>query len=242
LNNDGILDLIGGSFEFGGTLQTNIYAWNSGLTYYPNRIVNPVYQFNASHDGVYNGNGVTPVELLSYNAVVFENDVTLNWSTSTELNNSHFEILRNNKLISTVQGNGTTTEQSDYIFIDENLDKGLYSYSLNQVDFDGSKKNLGTIELSISGLPKSFSLSQNYPNPFNPSTKIRYTVTGLNSFVQLKVLDILGNEVATLVNEEQSAGEYEVEFTPETGLASGIYFYKLKTGSFEVTRKMILLK
>jgi hypothetical protein len=90
-----------------------------------------------------------------------------------------------------------------------------------------------------------FSLEQNYPNPFNPITKIKYTIpsvgTSLMKFVQLKVYDVLGNEVATLVNEEKPAGSYEVEFDA-SGLSSGIYFYKLQAGSFIDTRKMLLLK
>ena len=94
-------------------------------------------------------------------------------------------------------------------------------------------------------LPKGFSLSQNYPNPFNPSTIIKYTipfvVLGHAPTVQLKVYDILGKEVATLVNKEQPAGSYEVEFKAE-GLSSGIYFYKLQTSGFIESGKMVLNK
>jgi len=85
-----------------------------------------------------------------------------------------------------------------------------------------------------------FSLSQNYPNPFNPSTKIKFTITELR-FTILKVYDVLGNEVATLVNEYKSAGEYKVEFSGSE-LTSGIYFYQLKAGSFIETKKMQLIK
>jgi hypothetical protein len=85
-----------------------------------------------------------------------------------------------------------------------------------------------------------FSLDQNYPNPFNPSTTIRYQVSG-SSNVSLEVYDILGNEVATLVNEEKPAGSYEVKFNA-AGLSSGIYFYKLQAGSLVETKKMILLR
>ncbi|NWG27531.1 MAG: T9SS type A sorting domain-containing protein [Ignavibacteriaceae bacterium] len=93
-----------------------------------------------------------------------------------------------------------------------------------------------------------FSLQQNYPNPFNPSTSIRYTISSViasgakqSQFVTLKVYDVLGNEVATLVNEEKPAGSYEVKFNA-AGLSSGIYFYKLQTGSMVETKKMILLQ
>ena len=99
-----------------------------------------------------------------------------------------------------------------------------------------------------------FELSQNYPNPFNPSTTIKYTIPNVTlglssraesrdegSRVQLKVYDVLGNEVATLVNEYKSAGSYEVSFDA-SGLSSGIYFYKLRAGSFVEAKKMILVK
>ena len=117
---------------------------------------------------------------------------------------------------------------------------------------------LTEIEIEISeSIPSNFELHQNYPNPFNPSTKIRYAIpavgTSLMKFpqsVQLKVYDVLGNEVATLVDEEKPAGSYEVEFSAKGGsasggdannLSSGIYFYQLRAGSFVETKKMILL-
>jgi hypothetical protein len=97
-------------------------------------------------------------------------------------------------------------------------------------------------------IPSTFSLEQNYPNPFNPSTIIRFIIpyviasgTKQSQHVMLKVYDVLGNEVATLVDEYRSAGTYEIEFSG-TGLSSGIYLYKLKTGSFIETKKMILIK
>ncbi|MDZ7625397.1 MAG: T9SS type A sorting domain-containing protein [Ignavibacteriaceae bacterium] len=96
-----------------------------------------------------------------------------------------------------------------------------------------------TVE-QISGLPQDFNLSQNYPNPFNPTTNIEYTIPEA-SFVQLKVYDILGNEVATLVNEEQSAGTYKADFSGND-LASGLYIAKLQTGNYTKTIKMSLLK
>ncbi len=90
-------------------------------------------------------------------------------------------------------------------------------------------------------LPTEFSLQQNYPNPFNPSTTIEYVIpNGVRNLVTLKVYDLLGNEVTTLVNEEKSAGTYQVVFDA-SALTSGIYFYKLQASSFSQSRKMILL-
>lgn len=111
-----------------------------------------------------------------------------------------------------------------------------------------------TIPTDISGeadLVYTFSLGQNYPNPFNPTTKIKYTIPSViatplergrqSQFVTLKIYDVLGNEAAVLVNEVQAAGNYEVEFDA-SNLSSGIYFYKLVSGSFVETKKMILLR
>ena len=89
-------------------------------------------------------------------------------------------------------------------------------------------------------IPEKFVLSQNYPNPFNPSTIISYSLP-VTSQVSLKVYDVLGNEVATLVNDYKSAGSYDVDFN-STNLSSGVYFYQLKVGSYLETRKMILMK
>ena len=116
--------------------------------------------------------------------------------------------------------------------------------SLWEIEMFGVEKegNEGTINL----IPQSFELSQNYPNPFNPSTKIKYTIpdvgTGLAlSDVQLKIYDILGNEVTTLVNDQKAPGIYEVTFDA-AGLASGIYIYRLIADSFVETKKMVLLR
>jgi agmatine deiminase len=115
---------------------------------------------------------------------------------------------------------------------------------------DGSYKFLvinNVTEVADNLQPVEFYLSQNYPNPFNPTTKIKYQIpASLNpskggTLITLKVYDILGNEVATLVNEEKPAGSYEIEFNA-TGLSSGVYFYKLRAGNFIQTKKMVLLR
>ena len=89
-------------------------------------------------------------------------------------------------------------------------------------------------------LTESYSLYPNYPNPFNPNTKIEFRIANFG-FVSLKVYDVLGNEIATLVNNELPEGEYEIEFDAP-GLPNGIYFYQLKAGDFIQTKKMVLLK
>ncbi len=196
---------------------------------------------------VFNENGiVTPVELLDFTADVINNSkVKLDWSTATETNNKGFEIERNTdnsnwRLIDFKEGNGTTTETHNYTFTDDllgvNLSK-LY-YRLKQIDFDGNFEYSDIVEVEIA--PSNYFLSQNYPNPFNPSTKISWQ-SPLGGWQTLKIYDVLGNEVATLVDEYNPAGKYEVEFDG-SDLTSGIYFCQLKTGSFVETKKMILLR
>ncbi len=89
-------------------------------------------------------------------------------------------------------------------------------------------------------LSDAFRLDQNYPNPFNPSTEIRYLVP-VRSFLTLKIYDLLGREVATLVNEEKPAGEYTVQWNPQ-GMPSGVYFYRLVAGSYVGTRKLVIVR
>jgi len=190
--------------------------------------------------------GVVPVELISFTATANINEVTLNWSTATETNNSGFEILRftqneNNdwNKIGFVPGHGTTTETQHYSFTDNDVKPGKYQYKLKQIDYDGTFEYSQIVEVEIPFV-NEFSLSQNYPNPFNPSTVISYRLPVIG-FVTLKVYDILGREVATLVNEEKPAGEYEVEFDG-SNLPSGVYLYRLTAGEFRDTKKLLLLK
>ena len=199
----------------------------------------------SNYYGIFRTPGRTvPVELFSFTAIANVNEVTLYWSTATETNNSGFEILRTNKddswnKIGFVPGHGTTTETQHYSFIDNDVSPGKFQYKLKQIDYDGTFEYSQIVEIEIP-LVNKFSLSQNYPNPFNPSTVISYRLPVIG-FVTLKVYDILGREIATLVNEEKPAGEYEVEFDG-ANLPSGIYFYQLKVGSFVETRNMVLIK
>jgi murein tripeptide amidase MpaA len=201
-----------------------------------------------------------PVELISFKAEVVNNIVQLIWLTASELNNKGFEIekllgykireLEGWETIAFVPGGGTTTEPMSYTFTDKDITTGIYKYRLKQIDFDGSFKYSNIVEVKVE-TPLEFSLEQNYPNPFNPTTKIKFTIPVTQSKVEvsivtLKVYDILGNEIVTLINEEKPAGTYEVEFNSHSGevrnLPSGVYFYTLSTGNFFSTKKMILLR
>ena len=189
------------------------------------------------------GTVAVPVELISFSGYAANGNVTLNWSTATETNNQGFEIERKSndswEKIGFVPGSGTTTELRAYSYIDENIYSGNFSYRLKQIDFNGQYEYSDIVEIEV-GTPSEYSLEQNYPNPFNPVTTISYSIKE-NGLVTLKVFDILGKEIATLVNEDQIAGSYSLEFDAST-YASGIYFYSLNSGEYISTKKMILLK
>ncbi len=188
---------------------------------------------------IFENKGFVPVELISFYYNVSGDIITLHWETATEINNQGFEIYRNGNKIAFVDGKGTTTEKQEYSFIDKGLRAGIYNYRLNQIDFDGTQEVVGELTFLLS-IPGHYSLEQNYPNPFNPATTISFSISALE-FVTLKVFDVLGNEVTTLVNEEKLAGYYEIELDANN-ISGGIYFYKITAGKYAETKKMILLK
>ncbi len=146
-------------------------------------------------------------------------------------------------IVGFTEGNGTTTEPQSYSFYDDvsSLSASSFTYRLKQVDYDGSYEYSEEIVIeNLSTLPKEFALSQNYPNPFNPATNIEFKLP-VKSFVLLVVYDVLGNIVATLVNEEKPAGTHATDFNASK-LTSGIYIYTIKAGSFVDTKKMVLMK
>jgi hypothetical protein len=186
-----------------------------------------------------------PVELASFTSSVNGTDVTLAWTTSSETNNSGFDIERSSSNIewtklSTVNGNGTTTEPMSYSYVDKNLNSGIYNYRLKQIDFNGNFEyfNLSN-EVQIS-TPGEFTLSQNYPNPFNPSTKIDFQLP-TDGNVKLSVFDISGKLVSVITNGFRTAGYHTVDFN-SANLSSGIYFYRLEGNNFSKVMKMTLIK
>lgn len=188
-----------------------------------------------------------PVEFVSFSSEVFGNNVELKWITATETNNKGFEIQRFSKnyweTIGFINGMGTTTEITEYKYTDNQLADGKYFYRLKQIDFDGEFKYSTQIEVDIKSIP-DFVLYQNYPNPFNPSTKISWS-SAVSGWQSLKIYDVLGNEIATLVDEYKEAGKYEIDFELKTTakhLSSGVYYYKLKIGDFVAVKKMLLLR
>ncbi len=142
-------------------------------------------------------------------------------------------------MIGFVDGNGTTTLVHTYSYTDKNVPPGKYIYRLKQIDFDGSYEYSKEAEVYVSS-PDKFSLGQNYPNPFNPTTTINYSLKK-DGFVSLNMYNILGQRVADLVNQNQKAGYYNVNFNA-SDLPSGIYIYTIKTSGFTSSKKMLLIK
>ena len=186
-----------------------------------------------------------PVELTTFTYKVNDNKITLNWSTATETNNSGFEIQRsidkvNFTKIAFVKGAGSSTSLNNYTFTDENTGNNkIVNYRLNQVDLSGRSSYSNIIEVNLN-VPSEYNLGQNYPNPFNPSTKISYSIAK-SSLVRLSIYNTLGQKVKEVVNGFQQAGSYSVDFNASS-LESGVYFYKLESGNFVKTMKLLLLK
>jgi hypothetical protein len=211
-------------------------------------------------NGTYDVSGLNnpvllPVELTSFVSNVSGRQVNLNWETKTEINFSKFEIeraLASTKdatvtwaSVGTLQAAGNSNSPKKYSYTDKNLQAGKYQYRLKMIDNDGSYKLSDVVETAIA-VPKDFALSQNYPNPFNPSTKIDYQVP-VDAKVILEVYNITGQKVVELVNQDQQAGYYSVNFGASK-LASGVYIYRIAAtakasgNNFSSIKKMMLLK
>lgn len=196
-------------------------------------------------DNFWFGNTPVPVELTSFTASVTpQGHAVLNWSTASEINNRGFEIERRSAdgqfaTVGFVEGYGTTTEEQNYTYVDRNINPGTYYYRLKQIDFDGTFEYFGAVELDVTP-PLSFGLAQNYPNPFNPNTNIKYSIAEAG-YVRLAVYNTLGEEVSVLVDGQQEAGFFEINFDA-SNLPSGTYVYRLEAPGFATAKKMLLMK
>ncbi len=186
-----------------------------------------------------------PVELSSLTASSIKEGILLEWQTATEINNYGFEIQRaiannNFETIGFVAGNGNSNSIKSYSFTDNYLSNEKLSYRLKQIDNDGKFVYSDVVEVNSTQIPTNFELYQNYPNPFNPNTTIKFDLPK-KQFVTLKIYDILGKEITTLVNETLNAGTYQKEWNPSS-LSSGVYIYRLQTDNFTQVRKMNFMK
>ncbi len=190
-----------------------------------------------------------PVELSTFTGKYANNKIELEWETKTEVNNYGFEVERKTRDVRSetwenigfVEGNGNSNSPKYYNFTDDQITFGKISYRLKQIDNDGTFAYSNIVEVEAGNFPGDFVLDQNYPNPFNPSTRIRFAVNNEQE-VKLKVYNTIGCLVATLFNGKADANRvYEVEFNGKE-FSSGIYFYRLESGSFIESNKMLLVK
>ena len=198
-----------------------------------------------------------PVELVSFNAIAKGNSAQLSWATATEVNNYGFEIERiplgfavspitkedkgGFQKVGFIEGAGTTNSPRDYLFVDHNLRSGTYGYRLKQIDRDGKFEYSQKVEVTIAGASKVFALMQNYPNPFNPSTTIEFTLPE-DGRVTLRVYDVLGKVVATLVDGELKAGSVHRATFDASRISSGIYFFRLEHRDKQLMKKLLVMK
>jgi hypothetical protein len=189
-----------------------------------------------------------PVELSSFAALVNKNAVNLTWQTRTEVNNYGFEIERTSKenmdklkweKIGFIKGNGNSNSPKEYSYIDKNLTGGSkFAYRLKQIDNDGKFTYSNVVEIELQ--PAQYALYQNYPNPFNPSTTIRFSLPETKK-VRLTIYNILGEQIAALVNESMEAGFYNIKFDG-SNYSSGVYIFMLEGDDFIQSRMMHLVK
>jgi hypothetical protein len=223
------------------TLDINTISAITGS--YSVTITNPDGQ-SATGNNLFNS--PLPVELSSFNGTATSNNVTLKWTTVKEINNAGFDIERKKsngttfEKVGFVTGKGNTYSNSNYVFSDNKLSSGVYNYRLKQTDYNGDFTYFNLSSVINISVPDKFSLSQNYPNPFNPTTKIDYNLP-TDANVSLKISDVTGRLISTLVNEKKLAGYYTKEFDA-VNIASGVYFYRLQAGSFVDTKRFVVIK
>ncbi|MCC7429689.1 T9SS type A sorting domain-containing protein, partial [bacterium] len=197
------------------------------------------------------------VELTSFEAFANENSVNLIWKTASEKNSKGFELERNEKIIASYRTHselvsaGESSGEKVYTFVDDEVEPNTnYTYGLFEIDQNSTKTFLKDLKIktknSILPTEVRYNLKQNFPNPFNPTTTIEFDLKE-KSLVTLSVYNSKGELVQTLVNQELEAGNNFKAVWNGTNfsgkqVASGIYFYELRTENFSKTKKMILLK
>lgn len=186
-----------------------------------------------------------PVTLSSFSQTIKDNNITLFWTTASEINNSGFDVERKSNIsnwqtVASIKGKGNSNISVNYTYSDINLNTGKYYYRLKQKDFNGNFSYFdlqNTVEIKP---PNSFSLSQNYPNPFNSETIIKFSLPE-NTYLSLVLYDCLGKLVKTMTNRYYQAGYHSLSLKSNE-ISSGIYFYQIKTSSGVLTKKLMIIK
>ena len=200
-----------------------------------------------------------PVELALFEGFSSEGSVQLHWVTESEIENLGFIIQRKSTVgapsewieISSyidnksLEGHGSTTAKNEYQYTDKSVQPGAtYKYRLGDVDYIGKVTLHKTVEITVktgdAQIATTFGLQKAYPNPFNPITTIAYELPQTSN-VTVKIFDVGGRLVETLINQHQNAGNYRVQWNA-SGYNSGVYFYRIEAGNFQQVRKMLLIK
>ena len=190
-----------------------------------------------------------PVGLSSFTATINENTVELKWETATELNNYGFNVERKTGTgdwtkVGFVAGSGNSNSPKSYSFTDQPTGGNTFSYRIKQMDNDGTFKYYDAITVNLNTKTQA-ELIGNYPNPFNPTTNIKFYIPATEN-VTIKIYDILGRVVTTLLNKQADAGYHIVYWNGRDAYgkqaASGMYIYRLQANGFVQTKKMLMLK
>lgn len=191
----------------------------------------------------------TPVELASFVATAKQNNILLLWTTKSESENYGFELEKSVngsafKKVEFIKGFGTTNISQSYSCLDQNLNVGKYYYRLKQIDFDGQFTFSPLVKAEIE-CPKKYTLTQNYPNPFNSETKIHFQIPN-SDFVSLKIYNIIGQEIKTVIDEKLNAGYHVADWNGQNKngdmVSSGLYYYQIESGDYKATQRMIFVK
>ncbi len=237
------------SFNSPTQVTLNLSTVGSPVGFKDITITNPDGQ-SLTGAGILNVTQPLPVLISSFNSSINGRNVTLNWTTTIEIDNSGFEIDRkkmdsdNWDKVGFVIGKGNSNYPNNYEFSEGRLNTGSYNYRLKQIDFNGNFEYFNLNNIVNIGIPGSFDLSQNYPNPSNPVSKIDYQLPS-NGNLKIIIYEVTGREVKVLVNEIEQAGYYTVQFDG-ANLSSGIYYYRMifigDSQKFSKTLKLVLLK
>ena len=265
LGSGDVAGIIGGGSTWYYVRGTSAYkSFDNGTTWSPDYTAPSGIYFHMSLSprgrclwAVRTGGGISrycfdfplPVELSSFTSTIAGRNINLDWTTIEEFDNAGFDIERwrvaeNSspvwQKVGFVKGNGNTTEMKNYSFSDRGLATGTYQYRLKQTDYNGNYNYHYLSGEVVIGVPEKFALSQNYPNPFNPSTTINFDLPESGN-IDLRVYDMTGKEIAVVVSEFRTAGYHSVNFNA-ANLSSGVYIYRLVSGSSVESKKMSLLK
>jgi DNA-binding beta-propeller fold protein YncE len=189
------------------------------------------------------------VTMSSFTAQAGQEMVELSWRVESEIENKGFNIYRDDQLIAFVESRGATDAPRTYTWIDRDVTAGVtYSYKIGDVELDGTEHMHdfeATATPMAAGVPTTYWLSQNYPNPFNADTHIEFTLANAGN-TTLKIYNTTGQLVRTLVDEHLDASHHKVRWDgrgeSDELVASGVYFYRLASGTFTETKKMTFLR